>query len=684
MQKSPPRFIKRAAVLILFLSLCVSLFLGDGSQAAVEVFFAITLVLLYGLLFVGKIDIIAPSKAVTTAWIGLIVYACLRGAVSDSVALSLSWVVRLAEGYLTFLLFRSISRDAWGSDSAVKFFVFVGVFAGLVSLVLLIFPGFSRFLPQINLLYATYGHNYVAALLLFVLPIFAFHVLSRPTTQRIAAYFTWCAVIVLTFSRGAWLLSLGFLLLLIWHHRFAGRRSLPFVISGLIFVLAGLTVFSISVGFFRAPGLSITERLHEQVIKSPPWEDGRLGYWKSAIAGFTRSPFVGSGPGTFALISKDAPSGTDKSIWAHSFPLQILAEMGFVGAALLFVLMWLVFRENLLVVLRRRPRAMLGEDAIAWGLFCGSALLLLYSFYEAVFDFLTMWLLFWAVLGTINAVNAQAASHHPRRAPLVVALLVLLALFYVTYWAHTALKFYEPHSAITLITALPNERNTRDHLDSAPRDCASPPWQTPAIMFMYKRDPDVLAALARAVEDCNPLLANRLLLESMQLDPTSIDDERQYFLFVAAHPRFVNRQNASSLVDLLLHITMEQPRLTPSYQSGPFENAFIDIMHGSKPIAVDWHFFSKLYYLLALRLIKTQPDAVPPLLSEAALLEPAWSYYHLELASYTLYALRNQSLANKILSSCEQFQFAKEDCMFYMSQPLPIVGYYKKNIMDIR
>jgi hypothetical protein len=321
------------------------------------------------------------------------------------------------------------------------------------------------------------------------------------------------------------------------------------------------------------------------------------------------------------------------------------------------------------------------------GLFYGAILLFVYSFYEMVFDFLTVWILFWAVLGMLNTDRENADSRRAGPIFLLVVLLSLLALFYIVYSTHTALQFYKPHDTITLVTALPNERNIRDYLDSLPSSRAFPRWQISAILFMHKWDPDVLAALARATEDHNPHLSNQLFLESIQLDPASTDDKRQYILFVASHPQFVDRLTAPGLMHLLFQTATERQTsvIKPiiNYQSPFFIGAFIELMHGSKAIAVNWHFFSKFYYLWGLSVMRTDPNAVVPLLSEAALLEPVWSYYHLELASYALYRLKNQNLANKTLSACQQLPFAGEDCLFFSSQPLPISGYYKQKIIDI-
>lgn len=70
----------------------------------------------------------------------------------------------------------------------------------------------------------------------------------------------------------------------------------------------------------------------------------RVVLWSDALDQVQDHPVLGVGPGNFALLSPLARSDADLA-WAHSAPMQVLAELGVVGFVLLAALVaWMIWR----------------------------------------------------------------------------------------------------------------------------------------------------------------------------------------------------------------------------------------------------------------------------------------------------------------------------------------------------
>src|SRR5690606_15055116 len=63
----------------------------------------------------------------------------------------------------------------------------------------------------------------------------------------------------------------------------------------------------------------------------------RLSLWADALSMAREQPLAGAGPGSFATTSPTALSDNDLG-WAHSAPLQLLAETGLLGFLIVVLL----------------------------------------------------------------------------------------------------------------------------------------------------------------------------------------------------------------------------------------------------------------------------------------------------------------------------------------------------------
>lgn len=83
----------------------------------------------------------------------------------------------------------------------------------------------------------------------------------------------------------------------------------------------------------------------------------RTGWWAEAVGAWADRPLQGWGPSGFGTVRKSYRQDTTEVTQPHSLPLQVLAETGVVGFALLGGAFWVLFRVGV-----RRLRRMRAEE----------------------------------------------------------------------------------------------------------------------------------------------------------------------------------------------------------------------------------------------------------------------------------------------------------------------------------
>lgn len=125
------------------------------------------------------------------------------------------------------------------------------------------------------------------------------------------------------------------LLLVLWPLLSLGRTWFWQLVSGLVLV----TGFSVTVG------LGLTQDPQQPpALLTGSLSEVRLSLWSDALELAKDHPILGVGPGNLARDSAIARSDPDLA-WAHSAPLQTLAELGGIGLVLLgAVVGWMIWR----------------------------------------------------------------------------------------------------------------------------------------------------------------------------------------------------------------------------------------------------------------------------------------------------------------------------------------------------
>lgn len=157
------------------------------------------------------------------------------------------------------------------------------------------------------------------------------HATDRLRTELVV--WSWLLAIAsfATGSRAATICCL--LLLLVWPRLRQGPRASWQVLAGVLLGGAVLTTVVLAASDTPSPGTDVVP----QTVGST-----RVDLWGDALDIAAEHPVRGVGPGDFSEHSSTAGSDPDLR-WAHSTPMQVLAELGAVGLTLLVALVgWVI------------------------------------------------------------------------------------------------------------------------------------------------------------------------------------------------------------------------------------------------------------------------------------------------------------------------------------------------------
>lgn len=641
---------------VFFVFLIISLFLGDGKQPFVDVFMALGILLSFGALWYQRGPPRQLPSKIFILWLITIAYYIVRAVFSDSAGHSVSAITRMIQAYLVYQLFYSLSSPRQVQKFAHGLLLVATIATG-AAFVWLLLPPLIAWLPLMNLLFATYGHNHVADLLLMVIPLALFLFLEKPNKKTTVLLILFMAGMLFSFARGAWIV-LAVFFFLSWFGLRRKKTRRPLVLVGAAaFVVVTLGTIFLSLGKNQAkpPG----SLLIRQLFKPPLWQDLRFKYWKQAVLATRERPWFGSGPGTFYLESKRLQEAPLSYSWfAHSFPLQAVVELGLVGVAPLF---FLLLYQGLIFI-----KYFKSADGPWQSLFWGLVLVFVYSWFEFNLDFLTIWLLFWAtaglLLGSIKETGGQAG-----RQWVIYLCLFVLALFYLSSLGSMVADSFLKNEDLALTLA---PYNTDLALKYA-RNKPLPLW----VMALHRHNSEVIAAQAE-IQDSPDLYHEAIVWDRLNFDYragylAALGRRGSWAKFTAAlrdTGLVFLPEEASSRVD---KINFSSALLISFYTPQTLE----PLKNARRPQTA----MAKFYYGLGLSVLPQDYRLTENLWLLSSLAAPEWSYFHLELASLRK-ELGNPIGAQTALEVCRRSEAARSNCDRFTVFSLPPVGSWTRLI----
>lgn len=668
-------------VIILFFSLLfVSLCIGDGKQASVDIFVSGYIVFFSIYWFLAKKTLHRLPAQVTWLWFGTIIYTLVRSVTSDSVGYSLYTLNRFLLGYIVFHFFYTIANR-----TTIRFFskalvVFV-LSATALSLCIALFPVYGRNLPLMNLVYPNYGHNYLAYLLIFIVPIVLQNVLDDHRWKEYALVFVVLVSLVLTFARGAWLLVALYTGLLALVHK--QRRSKK---KQIFFLCVSVVLLGLFISFFNFKRndrilSSYADKTLEQFIAKETPIQNRLGYWRQAVGAIIERPLLGSGPGTFYLASKRLQKAPLNYSWfAHSFPLQTLVEFGLVGSCLIFLL----FYSILSLIIKRLRNDTGGMRTYVGPLCWGAFLSLAYSVYEFNLDFLVIWLLLWAILGICSGGLKIGPGKQINKDITTAIAFWLLLTFYAVFVLGLLLQTFRKKTLAFYVTAFDTNYvlSYGENLQENNQKLSLPEMKT--LFFFHKKEPDVIDVLVNtAGSDLTDNERLDLQIQLLQLYPKNEQFHKNYIDVLISRSEYSQAGAAimgyslqflpSQYSNKIKEIGALQEAEVKAVANMTAELTNASIIHEQR--------VARIYYIAGLTEVATFPLRTKNLWELAKQLDSGLSYYYVELASLKENMLYDTPGAKQELADCKKNESAYQHCAHVEESGLPDVGSLKQSIL---
>ena len=296
-----------------------------------------------------------------------------------------------------FLIFISV-RNSIGTETLLIRWYIPMI---LINTVLLSLLSLLSSLPQLivtpseigmNLFYPVFGHNRIANILLFAIPLAVITSFSGTGRKRIF-FFTlslfFGGILFLSFGRGA-IVSLTFAFLFSFFlFRLRNDKWDRF-----LSILTLFTIIFLLSSFIYSNFSGVTSQ-STNIIKrfyKPVADEKRFAFLLQGKEGFFSSPLVGTGLDTFRYVSKKYQSEPFNWSWyLHNHYLELFVETGIMGGLLFAFFVLFSFYKGYQYILSK-----LEENKIYLGVFIGLLASGIHSLLDFDWHFLSIFLFFFA------------------------------------------------------------------------------------------------------------------------------------------------------------------------------------------------------------------------------------------------------------------------------------------------
>jgi|GEM_PF-3987582 len=652
----------------------IAILLGDARQHIIDVFISGIVLVAAGSLWTRK-EIRRPPVTAAVAWGATFLVLIVGLFITDSIGATTQYLVRYAVAAVIFLLGFSVYSEQRAAITE-RVLIVLGLVISFATLVAIFVPQPS-WLPPMNLLYPSYGHNHAADLLLLVLPA-SFSALATGRRRALIVPTVIVAGLLLTFARAAWIIGAAALMVLI----FLGiaRRGLFLVGVFTVFLVfgGGLWFFTERAAWSDA-AITAPHIVQKFIRKSPPLEDPRWEYWRQAGVAVTERPVLGSGGGTFYFVSKRLQSRPGAFSWfAHSLPIQIFAEHGILGGIVLISLfLW---------VATHLARAALNSGRLASStgrLAFGGLVTLAYATIEYNLGFMVIWCIFWVISGfALRATSDHApAVRKPATTVPFLAPLWVIGAYYALLTIQNAVFAFAPKRTDLAFYVSPFDQT------AALAYLTSPGVSDRGIQLaktFHRKDPDVISAIGDVwntrLQQPRAKAAYALALE---LDSRTEERHRKYLSYL------LSTKDYDSVVEWL---RVWPTVFFPSSVRATTFDLYIDREYvESREDKIHELFnarfshevrYARFFYDAGLWYLPKNPTKTRALWKQASLLTPALSDLWVERAALEHHVFRDVAAADAILVACAENPVARRHCAIQRVEGwLPPPGSYRDGIM---
>lgn len=546
---------------------------------------------------------------------------------SRSSSMSLITLVRYIEGCVLFIIAPYLTANRM---VFMRYMVVFGIVSSVLFFAYTVFPSIGHMMPAYNSIASINGHHPIAHTIIAVFPfLFA---LQSSRTWVITRYLIIGAAFILSAARGAWIVTTVLFILQGIHHRIQKHKHTFFIAAIILVCVIILTAWATTLPQTQKETLMTQVPVIRRFAK-----DTNLGlrrdYMQQAVTAIRDSPFTGHGPGTFALLSRLYQTQTGNfSRYAHSFPLEVLAEQGLVGGGVVLLLLTFTLISAIYAV-GSKAYAPFGWSVIA---------IYSYSLFEINLNNTPHWLMFWMIAGVL-AQNNGNRTHSLRTAlRIMIAGLIMFSLVMLASWVQ--LRGIRTNTAIIWPTAS-HKQMVLDYLQHTQHLTAS---DLRIIYAWHAQDPDIRIALAQRLPGLYP--------GSITLDPKNTYAMHLYFRYLTETGK------VSEFASFLCTDTPSCPLITSKQfltflKEKQYTLSILPYLTGNDG-------YAKFLYLLGVNLYTFTGDSLSAIyLWQMARQEaPHWAFYYLEIAGAYYHWLHDEVAAKQTLDECMNHPLAKKGC----------------------
>jgi O-antigen ligase len=624
MHKAVSFFKHNSLVIVFFTVLSGCLLLGDGKQSIIDIVGASLTLALFVIAHIYLPKQRSLSSKSVFLWTLLLLYYIGRTVFSDDIGYSFFSTLRLFDACLLYIIWYSYSTFKTNKVLIVSIQVFA-ILSIVVALICTLFPSAFNFLPSMNLLFPLYGHNPVVNIIMFAYPIsFASWFLTKNDKYLfLVAFFVLSTS--LSFARQALFFetAIGLMVCLCFVSQKKNIRKTWFISTVLI---------AISLFFFFLPynRIQSNQELFPQRQKTQNLIESRMEYWRQATLSIKENILFGTGPGTFSLNSKKYQSFPERYSWfAHSFPLEVASETGFIGFVIFGSLIYVLISESLGKISETKEKIALLSTVMC---------VFLYSFFDYSMNYIVVWFMFWICLGSLGGYSTYQKT---KGNTLYIWFLVAFIVFgYVT----SVITRFSPIYYLDIDKTVSNLKNN------------------PSDKFALK-----LASVFHK-KNATAFFAEGKIVEAIKNDPQNIEYLKEYLKYIGVQPKdqygLLLMQGASLIynvsddskaagINSINHSDIEWAKLIEYIGYSQFPNEI----------------YAKAFYYIGLQNMKRNSENTKDLWILATNISPGWGHFWVELSNFE-YNQNDISGAKQTLFDCQKHEFPKKQCQTSPWPPL--------------
>ncbi len=660
---------------LVLIVLTVMVFLGDEKQSIV--LFISTLGILY-LFFRDwrfgpkKLYI---EKRLLPCWLLLFVSLFFSSLHPLSLGYAVTNIVRYVDAFLLFVYVSNKGEKLSVSTFSHPLFYWVGTMVG-ASYLFMLFPSLQSLVPKMNVLYTSYGHNHIVDIIFFVIPYGFLLAWRKPSPLPILLVAVLVVGVLTASSRGAVMVLLLACLfpvvLCVGKFKQFHQRAL-----GIVGVL--VCVFTLALLSLRLPAENTTLLSLGRISKKTSLAESRVKYWIQASDAIVQKPLLGWGPGSFALVSKRFQRAPDSYSWfAHSFPIQILSELGILGFLAMSLIIIKILLRPLIGLWRTRD---FNDHRLSLSL--GLLLVFLYSCVEINLDFTVVWVLFWILLGVVNQKTLSTENKQSYVSVSLFSPMFFIGLFCLSSVLGTAFQFKQKGSVWSALSMPYDEKTVGKYLDTLGEKQPYKKNVNTYLQAFHLYNPDILSKLA--VSEKSPAEYNRHMRKAIEADPQNRLLLERYI---------TTTLNSKRSEDLLYVITVMIETISIHKKEDRIfiENHWKDISSCFNEDALIWDdspnmdtYQAKSIYYASLCLVKNSNKKDAKKLMQIAVDSlPSWSTIYIDYASLLLWSENNQNTAKQVIQLCKENPNARGHCSQFDKGILPQKSVFDPSVKFIQ